>query len=112
MYEGELVLNFIFVQESNSVNSKVSKIPFEFSYKYEDSLKNGIGFANLFLSDKKLSKVVVKYDFDFYQGMFVLGFNQNRCKKIKFAFTNFLFALNLTPSKISSILSFEVKLWK
>ena len=31
MYEGELILNFIFVQESNSVSSKVSKIPFEFS---------------------------------------------------------------------------------
>ena len=31
MYEGELVLNFIFVQESNSVSSKVSKIPFDFS---------------------------------------------------------------------------------
>ena len=31
MYEGELVLNFIFVQETNNVNSKISKIPFEFS---------------------------------------------------------------------------------
>lgn len=30
MYEGELGLNFIFVQESNSVSSKISKIPFEF----------------------------------------------------------------------------------
>ena len=30
-YEGELVLNFIFMQESNSVNSKISKIPFEFA---------------------------------------------------------------------------------
>lgn len=31
IYEGELILNFIFVQESNSVSSKISKIPFDFS---------------------------------------------------------------------------------
>lgn len=31
MYEGDLILNFIFTQESNTVSSKVSKIPFEFA---------------------------------------------------------------------------------
>lgn len=31
MYEGELVVNFIFTQGNSSVNSKVSKIPFDFS---------------------------------------------------------------------------------
>lgn len=30
IYEGELVLNFIFSKENNSVNSKLSKIPFDF----------------------------------------------------------------------------------
>lgn len=96
--------------EKGFENGSWIKIPFEFSYKYEDSLKNGIGFANLFLSDKKLSKVVVKYDFDFYQGMFVLGFNQNRCKKIKFAFncnnqtdlTNKKLDINLIKEKIEN----------
>lgn len=94
--------------EKGFENGSWIKIPFEFSYKKEDSLKNGNGFANLFLSDKKLSKVVVKYDFDFYQGMFVLGFNQNRCKKIKFAFncneendlSNKVIDINLIKEKI------------
>ncbi|MCI9063035.1 MAG: DUF3794 domain-containing protein, partial [Clostridia bacterium] len=31
MYEGELVLNFVFSQENNNINSKISRIPFEFS---------------------------------------------------------------------------------
>lgn len=31
LYEGELILNFIFTKEGNSVNSKISKIPFDFS---------------------------------------------------------------------------------
>lgn len=31
IYEGEMVLNFIFSKESNSINNKISKIPFDFS---------------------------------------------------------------------------------
>ncbi len=31
IYEGELLLNFIFTNQSNTVNSKISKIPYEFS---------------------------------------------------------------------------------
>lgn len=30
-YEGELILNFIYLRENNSVNSRISKIPFEFT---------------------------------------------------------------------------------
>ena len=31
IYEGELLLNFIFMQDGNNINSKTSKIPFEYS---------------------------------------------------------------------------------
>ena len=40
MYEGEMTLNFIFSNSNNSVNNKVSKIPFEFTVENPTNSEN------------------------------------------------------------------------
>ena len=62
------------------------KIPFDFSYKKDLSVENGSGFVNLFLNEKRLKNIVIKFDFTSFEGKFLLKFNKNRCENIKFGF--------------------------
>ena len=48
LYEGEIALNFIFENNKHSVNSKISKIPFEFS------MDNPIGIQNISVETRNI----------------------------------------------------------